>query len=300
MDIAGLRAFVTVVEAGSFSAAADQLHITQPAISKRIAGLEQNLEKVLFDRNGRAVRVTEAGDTLFPAAKRIVQSVDAARDRVRSLGSDVTGRLSIATSHHIGIHRLPQLLREFTARYPDVELDLQFTDSELAADDVQRGKTELAVATLPLVANPALLCTPIWRDDLVVVCNRQHGLLGIEHPDATALAAFPAVLPSRNTITREIVTDFLKQAGVDVRLALETNYLETIRVMVEVGLGWSVLPRNMIGEELVAVGIDGLQLERTLGLMRVRAHTLSVAASHFVEAIESVSEYSTSDHDLKN
>jgi len=294
LDIASLTAFITVAETGSFSAAADRLHITQPAISKRIAGLEEHLGKPLFDRSGRAIRVTEAGDTLLPAAKRIIQSVDAARDRVLSLGSEVTGRLSIATSHHIGIHRLPQLLREFTARYPDVELDLQFTDSELAADDVQRGRTELAVATLPLAPNAALLSTPIWRDDLVVVCNRQHALLGIENPDATALAAFPAVLPSRNTITREIVTDFLKQSGVDVRLALETNYLETIRVMVEVGLGWSVLPRNMIGEENVPVEIEGLKLERTLGLMRVRAHTLSVAASRFVEAIESVSEYGDS------
>jgi len=294
LDIASLTAFITVAETGSFSAAADRLHITQPAISKRIAGLEEHLGKPLFDRSGRAIRVTEAGDTLLPAAKRIIQSVDAARDRVLSLGSEVTGRLSIATSHHIGIHRLPQLLREFTARYPDVELDLQFTDSELAADDVQRGRTELAVATLPLAPNAALLSTPIWRDDLVVVCNRQHALLGIDNPDATALAAFPAVLPSRNTITREIVTDFLKQSGVDVRLALETNYLETIRVMVEVGLGWSVLPRNMIGEENVPVEIEGLKLERTLGLMRVRAHTLSVAASRFVEAIESVSEYGDS------
>lgn len=294
MDINGLRAFVAVARSGSFSEAAEQLHITQPAVSKRIAGLEEQLDKSLFDRNGRVIRLTEAGEILLAAAEQIVRSVDVAGDQIRSMGNDVTGRLSIATSHHIGIHRLPNVLRQFTTRYPDVELDLRFTDSELAADDVLRGRIELAVATLPIVAPPALEVTPIWNDRLVVVCNKQHALLRTgnkrNRPGAEELAAFPAVLPSRSTITRQIVTEFLQQSGEQVQVALETNYLETIRVMVEVGLGWSVLPETMVSDDITAIDVKGFDLQRTLGLMRVKAHSLSVAASRFVAAIEEVAE----------
>lgn len=294
MDINGLRAFVAVSRLGSFSEAAQQLHITQPAVSKRIAGLEEHLDKPLFDRNGRVIRLTEAGEILLSAAEQIVRSVDVAGDQIRSLGSDVTGRLSIATSHHIGIHRLPNVLRQFTTRYPDVELDLRFTDSELAAEDVLRGRIELAVATLPIVAPSALEVTPIWNDRLVVVCNKQHALINTvskhQKPGAEELAAFPAVLPSRTTITRQIVTEFLQQSGEQVQVALETNYLETIRVMVEVGLGWSVLPETMISGDVMAIEVEGFDLQRTLGLMRVKAHSLSVAAMRFVAAIEEVAE----------
>ncbi len=290
MDIGGLKAFIAVAKSGSFSGAATQLHITQPAVSKRIAGLEEQLAKSLFDRNGRVIRLTEAGETLLRAAEHIVRSVDMAEDQIRSLGSEVTGRLSIATSHHIGIHRLPEVLRQFTTRYPDVELDLKFTDSELAAEDVLSGRMELAVATLPIITPAALLVTPVWNDKLVVVCNKQHALLKRKNNGAQDLAAFPAVLPSRSTITRQIVTEFLQQSGEQVQVALETNYLETIRVMVEVGLGWSVLPQTMISGDIIAIEVDGFNLQRTLGLMRVKAHTLSVAASRFVEAIEEVAE----------
>ena len=294
MDIGSLRAFIAVAQSGSFSEAATRLHITQPAVSKRIAGLEEQLAKPLFDRNGRSIRLTEAGEILLTAAEQIVRSVDVAGDQIRSLGSDVTGRLSIATSHHIGIHRLPSVLRQFTTRYPDVELDLRFTDSELAADDVLNGRIELAVATLPIITPPALEVTPVWNDKLVVVCNRQHALLQAKpngkKTGAQDLAAFPAVLPSRSTITRQIVTEFLQQSGKQVQVALETNYLETIRVMVEVGLGWSVLPETMISGDITVVEVEGFDLQRTLGLMRVKAHSLSVAATRFVEAIEEVAE----------
>ena len=118
MDIASLQAFVIVADSGSFSVAADQLHLTQPAISKRIAALETDLNVRLFDRLGRAVRLTEAGAVLLPRARRILSEVEDSRRALRNLAGTVAGSLIIATSHHIGLHRLPPVLRIFTAQYP--------------------------------------------------------------------------------------------------------------------------------------------------------------------------------------
>jgi len=111
MDMANLSAFIAIAETGSFSGAGERLHLTQPAISKRIAGLEQQLDVRLFDRLGREVTLTEAGRALLPRAYQILNVLDDTRRALTNLTGEVSGRLTLATSHHIGLHRLPP--REF-------------------------------------------------------------------------------------------------------------------------------------------------------------------------------------------
>ena len=136
MDTLALESFVAVADEGSFSRAAERLFVTQPAVSKRISGLEEDLGVALFDRLGRQLSLTEAGSTLLVSARRILSDIADSRDAIHSLGDQVAGRLRLATSHHIGIHRLPPVLKAFTQRYPNVALDLLFLDSELAIDKV--------------------------------------------------------------------------------------------------------------------------------------------------------------------
>jgi DNA-binding transcriptional LysR family regulator len=124
MDTQNLKAFVEVAAARSFSAAADRLHVTQPAISKRVHLLEQQLGTLLFDRIGRQVSLTEAGRTLLPHAQAILARMASARQALADLDADTKGLLKIITSHHIGLHRLPRVLREFSERYPRVELGI--------------------------------------------------------------------------------------------------------------------------------------------------------------------------------
>jgi DNA-binding transcriptional LysR family regulator len=149
MDTTGLRTFITAAELESFSHAADQLYLTQPAVSKRVASLEEELGTPLFDRIGRRVFLTEAGRELLPRAKSILNEIEDSRRLITNLAGTVTGRLSIGTSHHIGLHRLPPVLRNYSAQYPDVELDLHFMDSEAACRAVLAGELELGIVTLP-------------------------------------------------------------------------------------------------------------------------------------------------------
>ncbi len=295
MDASTLQAFIAVAETGSFSAAASRLHLTQPAISKRIAALEERLQQRLFDRRLKPICLTEAGEILLRAALDIQQTSEDAENRIRSLGAEIGGRLRIATSHHVGIHRLPQPLREFTRNHPAVELDLKFTDSELAALDVRKGTVELAVATLPVATPDGLETFPIWHDELNVVAGKDHPLCRQDKLNIEDLQQHAAVLPSRGTITRELIDSLLE--GTDaLRIALETNYLETIRVMVSVGLGWSVLPSSMLDGEIKAVAIEtdknqNTRLTRTLGIIRSEARTPSVAAKEFIRMLQSIAEF---------
>lgn len=286
MEIANLKAFVAVAELSSFSLAAKQLFLTQPAVSKRVKALEIELDTQLLDRMSSHVTPTEAGEKLLASARRIIFEVTNAIDEIKSLDEEIGGRLKVGTSHHVGIHRLPPILRAFTSDYPAVELDLSFLDSELACEQVQNGQLELAVVTLPQVVPSNLLTQVIWPDPLTIVVPVDHPLAdGKEHPPE-ALSRHPAILPSVGTITRSILETSLAPYNVDIEVALESNYLETIKMMVSVGLGWSVLPVNMQNEELVPVQIKQLSMQRMLGTVCLRNRSLSRAAVRFLGVLD--------------
>jgi len=278
MDIPGLQAFVSVAENGSFSDAAEALYLTQPAVSKRISSLETEINTRLFDRIGRQIQLTEAGTALLPRARNIINEVQDSRLAISNLSAQVAGRLSIGTSHHIGLHRLPPVLRSYNQSYPDVELDLQFLDSEQACKAVLQGELELGVVTLPPNNKDPLTLIPLWDDPLHIVVSNDHPLVTKKTVGLNMLADYPAVLPARGTFTREVIENVLRPEKITLQVRLSTNYLETIRMMVEIGLGWSVLPATMIHKDLVAVDIKGLALSRQLGIVHHTERTLSNAA----------------------
>lgn len=285
MDIANLRAFVEVAEAGSFSIAAAQLHLTQPAISKRLAALETSFGARLFDRIGRSIKLTEAGRALLPRARRILSEVEDSRRALSNLSGDVSGNLRLATSHHIGLHRLPPTLRAFVQRYPAVNLDLHFMDSEAACHSVETGDLELAIVTLPPEDRARLECNKVWDDPLVVVCAPDHPLTSQRRVQISDLANYPAILPASSTYTRQIAERVFHDAGVQLRCSLSTNYLETIKMLVSVGLGWSLLPRTLLDTQVIEIPVQGLRLARTLGVVRHRERTLSNAGEALIKLL---------------
>ncbi|TBU97256.1 LysR family transcriptional regulator [Stutzerimonas kirkiae] len=286
MDLANLNAFIAIAETGSFSEAAERLHLTQPAVSKRIAGLEQQLEVRLFDRPGREVSLTEAGRALLPRAYRILNVLDDTRRALSNLSGEVSGRLALATSHHIGLHRLPPLLRAFTRDYPGVALDIQFLDSEVAYERVLHGRAELAVITLAPETREPVRAVPVWDDPLDFVVAPEHPLARKRHIELADIAGYPAVFPGGNTFTHHIARQLFESEGLTPNIAMSTNYMETIKMMVSIGIAWSLLPRTMVDEQVVRLELPGLQLTRSLGYILHTERTLSNAARTFMALLD--------------
>lgn len=286
MDLASLNAFVAVADTRSFSLAAERLHLTQPAVSKRIAALENQLDVRLFDRIGRQIALTEAGQALLPRAYRILDELDDTRRALSNLTGAVTGSLSLATSHHIGLHRLPPLLRTFTRAHPAVSLDIRFLDSEIAYDEVLHGRAELAVITLaPHTAAP-IQARQVWDDPLAFVTAPEHPLAQDGAVSLTEVARYPAVFPGGNTFTHHIVRQLFERQGLAPNIAMSTNYMETIKMMVSIGIAWSVLPRTMIDDQVVALPLPGVALNRKLGYIVHTERTLSNAARAFMRLLD--------------
>jgi DNA-binding transcriptional LysR family regulator len=287
METSQLAAFVEVAQLGSFSLAAEKLHLTQPAVSKRIAALEADLEQKLLDRIGKQLKLTEAGKILLPEAQSLLRHLFETRQALRDISAQIQGPLSLSTSHHIGLHRLPEILRQFSREFPAVQLDIKFVDSEKACAQVLKGEIELAVVTLPLTVWPHLCFETVWHDPLEFVVAQDHELAQHKRISLATLSNTPALLPAEGTFTRDIVTKAFQSADLKFTTALTTNYMETLKSMCAIGLGWSLLPRTMLGEDLAVLQVPGIELERSLGTVVHERRSLSRAALAFMHLLAS-------------
>jgi len=290
METQQLRAFLEVADARSFSGAAQRLHLTQPAVSKRIALLEQYLGTELFDRIGRHVSLTEAGEALLPHARSMAQQMLAAERSVRDLAGGVAGELRLATSHHIGLHRLPPVLGHFKQAFEAVQVDIEFMDSEQAFEQIHQGETELAVVTLAPNRAANIIATPLWKDPLQFMVCADHPLAKAASTSLRELTEHAAILPGLNTYTGQIVKRLFDEHNLTLDVSMATNYLETIRMMASVGLGWTALPASMLDSSLLTLEVPGVTIERNLGVAYHRGRSLSRAARAFLAALEEFSD----------
>lgn len=286
MDLSDLETFVAVAECRSFSRAAERLHLTQPAVSKRIQALEARLDTVLLDRIGKRVELTHGGRLLLPRARSLLDGMADTRRLLKNLNDRVTGALRVATSHHIGLHRLAPVLKAFSQRYGDVRLDIRFEDSEAAHDLVRRGESELAVVTLDPAGCTGLTALPLWKDPLAFLTARDHPLARRGALSLPELAEHPAILPGPATYTGRIIAERFAERGIVLRSQLATNYLETIRMLTGIGLGWSVLPASMITAALREIPTDTAPMGRMLGCVCHPDRTRSNAAQAFLDVLE--------------
>ena len=176
MDISSLEAFIAVAQTGSFSKAGEKLHLTQPAMSKRVASLEAELGTQLFNRIVRQISLTEAGKTLLPKANELLSQASDLRRMALNLGDEVRGPLNIAIAHHIGLHRMPPFLKRYHQLYPQVTLDILFSDSDKAYAELLKGDIEYAIITVPDELPKSLVFDDLWHDELRIMAGRESVL----------------------------------------------------------------------------------------------------------------------------
>lgn len=273
-----LKAFVTVAELGSFQLAAQRLFLSQPTISKRIASLETRLDQPLLDRLGRTVELTEAGRAYLPHARAILASLADGERALADLSERVDGPLSLTVSHHIGQHRLPPILRRFVAAYPDVDPCILFADSEEACDHVVNGISELGLVTLAEQPHATLISQTVWPDPLAVYVSSDHPIASSSPIPLASLAGWPAVLPPPNSYTYSIIEAAFGIHGVTIEARMTSHSLDTLRMLADVGLGWTVLPRSMPHALTRLTTAPVLTMQRELGVMRHPQRYLSNAA----------------------
>lgn len=282
MNLAAFEAFVKVMETGSISVAAEQLFITQPAVTKRIHSLEEYFDVKLFESAGRGIQPTHAARSLLPKVKSWLTELGEIHHTLSHEHTQVQGRLKIGTSHHIGLHHLAEPLKHYVQQFPQVTLDVHFVDSEQAHEQVLAGELELAFLTLPPVGDERLNYVTLWNDPLVFVAAPFHPLAQQSQLQLKNLIAYPSLLPAAHTYTSQITLSEFEKQGLKPKISMSNNPLESIRMLVSIGLGWSVLPKTLLNQDLKQLDLN-LNMNRQLGMVWHPARIQSKAAKALIE-----------------
>jgi DNA-binding transcriptional LysR family regulator len=273
MEIRQLRAFVAIAEAGTFTAAAQRVHVTQAAISMQIRQLENELGVKLFLRAPRRVVLTEAGEQLLQRARHILRDHDAAVDEVAELAGTQRGRLRIGSaSAGVTTDVLPKLFKEVRKQHADAHLSLVSGTSDALVIQLLNGELDLAFVSLPVEAR-GIHTERLSQDQLVAIASPRHTLAKQKTVSAYTLAGEKLILGERGGNTRRLIDRFFAQAGVTLHVSMELSRQAAIRRMVEENMGVGIVPLQSVSEavakgRLVRWWIEGAQINWELGVAK--------------------------------
>jgi DNA-binding transcriptional LysR family regulator len=289
MDTKQLAAFCAVVERRSFSQAADQLGVTQPAVSLQIRSLEQRIGQRLLDRSGRRVEPTEAGMRLYRSAQRLLALE---QQMLAELGEEaegeLKGRLEIGASTGPGGSVLPALLGEFQQLHPQAHVALTVSDTQSVVEQVGRRELELGVVGAG-GRHRGVSFEPLYRDEVVLAVPAGHRRAG-KTLSLEELKDEPLVLMQEGAGIRQMIDDELRELGLrlrDLNVQLELGLQESARAAVLGGFGATFISRIAIEGDLAAgtlavARVEGLEPARDVQLVRATGRAETRVAQAFV------------------
>jgi DNA-binding transcriptional LysR family regulator len=290
LNLNHLQTFSQVIDCGSFSAAAERLGLTQPAVSLHVRQLEQRLNLRLIERVGKRLKPTSAGVVLLEHVTRIDAAVEDALLDLSSHAQGIAGHIAIGTGATACIHLLPPVLQSLKQRFPalDVRVSIGNTDRILKA--VEENRLDLALVTLP-AAGRSLVITPLLEDEFVAIFAADEPRVP-QSMTPTALADYPMVVFEAGSSTRLLLDEWFFKAGLRLKPVMELGSIEAIKEMVAAGLGYSIVPRMSVAAEHHRRGLQvhplTPALSRTLGIVLRQDKPVSKALRQVIEALQAL------------
>ncbi len=283
-----LQTFVHVAELGSFTAAADKVGITQPAVSLQIKLLEQRLGVRLIERVGRRAQPTTAGLEFLAHARRMIQEMADAEEAMTPHRNGESGRVRIGSGATACIHLLPLAISRARRKMPGLEIIVRIGNTDDILRDLEANALDLAVVTLPAPGR-SFEIEEVYEDELMVVAPR-----GSVIPDGGPDAAFfndKTLLLYDGGNTRRTIDEWMGQAGLVARPAMEFGSVEAIKELVAAGLGWSILPGMALKRDradFLEIAPVNPPLVRKLGMVVRRDKHLSRGLREMMKSLREV------------
>lgn len=283
-ELLDLRSFITVVELGSFRKAADALHLSQPALSRRVQSLEAALGAPLLERSTRHVAPTAFGREIEPLARRLIDEFENQLLSISGVGDRQAGQVTIACVPTAAFYFLPNAITEFQSQYPRIRFRILDLSSAQALDSVARGEAEFGINFIG-TSRSDLRFTPLVEDPFVLACRRDHAFAKRRSLKWKDLENQQLIGVSRASGNRVLLDSALAKTSVRLSWFYEVNHLSTSLGLVERGLAVSVLPRLATPQEdhplLRTVPLVDPIVTRTIGIVERRVGRLSPAAQRF-------------------
>jgi DNA-binding transcriptional LysR family regulator len=288
LDVLGLEAFVAIVDLGRFGPAAEALHITQTALSRRLSNLEELLEVKLVERTTRSVALTRLGQEFLPQARRLLSDLAAALTEIRETGKAARGDVAIACVPTVGVQFLPSVIQEYAARYPQNRIHILDHSSLGVAESVLRREAEFGI-NVDLAHHPDLAAAPLLRDRFVLACRDDHPLARRRGLAWKQLAAYPLILAGEASGNRPLLDTALETGTIALEAHYEVQRSSTALGLVAAGVAAAVVPSLAVQKgaypRIRVVPLTDPVVSRTLVLVVRKAAQLSPAAQALYDAI---------------
>jgi DNA-binding transcriptional LysR family regulator len=288
-----LQTFVTVIERGSFSAAAERLNISQPAVSLQIRQLERSLGAILIERVGRKARPTAAGVELLAHAYRINSAVSSALEAVARRASGAMGRVRLGTGATACIFLLPPMLRDLRRKYPNLKIAVTTGNTADIIKAIEDNILDVGLVTMP-VSGRALDITPVMDDEFVVIAPLDLRLPA--RVTAAVLSTKPVLLFEPGGNTRRIADAWFAGCGISLKPVMSLGSVEAIKELVGAGLGCAILPGMAVRKERdrsdLMIRSLSPRLHRKLAVVIRRDKRLDAGLKDVFRALKALSEQS--------
>jgi DNA-binding transcriptional LysR family regulator len=275
MELWQLRTFTAIAETLNFTKASEKLHLTQSAVSHQMKALEEELGVPLFIRAKSGVILTDAGKIALEYAVRILGEAEEMREKVTGREKALAGRVRVAAATQALVHLFAPLFEEFMDAFESVELVFRTTVStEQTVEDILEGVADVGFASLA-VYSPTLQVTEIFDDELLLVVGKKHRLAKETEISIRELEKERWILFERGASIRRATDDFFKKVKIEPETALESNDTYFIKIMIERGLGVSLMPQWAVREEskngkLAQLRVRGHELKRSVSMVSLK------------------------------
>jgi DNA-binding transcriptional LysR family regulator len=264
--LAQIEGFLEIARQGNMRRAAYTLSISQPALTARLQGLEDELGMALFRRAHSGMVLTPAGRAFLPHADRAIEAIRSGSSLIRELELGVTGELALAVAPAVSAYVLPEILVRFTARHPDVRLLVRTGHSEEIVDLVARGEVDLGIVRQ--LRDPRVSRRPLYDDELVLVAEPGHRFAMAGKIDVAEISHAQLILFDRTSSYYDVTNALFRVAGVVPRGVTEVDNIEAAKRMVERGLGVALLPGTAVADALSGGSLREIELAGTATIRR--------------------------------
>lgn len=293
LNLDSLKVFLAVAERGSFSEAGRNLHLSQPAVSQIIQGLERQLGLLLFARQGRTVQLTEGGHVLVSMARELLTASQRVEQTLLSLHGEVVGEISVGCSTASGKYLLPGLIARFRKEYPQVKVNVVIGSRESIITKLLAGDVSLGVSS-KLIEHYDLEYQDFFKDDVILIVPASHRWAKYRKIYPDDVLDEPLILREDLAGTREVLMESLRQRDISpemLNIAMVLGNAEAICVAVEEELGIAFVSRLAAARgialgRLVEVSVEGMELSRNIYAARNRRQPLTRAQAKFWEYVK--------------
>jgi DNA-binding transcriptional LysR family regulator len=266
MLLAQVEGFIEIARQGNMRRAAIALSISQPALTARLQGLEEELGTTFFRRSHTGMVLTPAGRAFLPHADRAMEALRSGSSLVRELEHGVIGELALAVAPAVSAYVLPEILVRFVQRHPDVRLLVKTGHSEEIVDLVARGEVELGIVRQ--LRDERVRSRPLYEDELILVAPPDHPFAAAGRVDVSEIRHAQLILFDRTSSYYDVTNALFRVAGVIPRGVTEVDNIEAAKRMVERGLGVALLPGTAVADSLSAGSLREIELAGTAAIKR--------------------------------